>query len=106
MAHKPKDTYKYREIKTDSPEEWLHKIEEDGELVYCKKRAARMHTRFCDILRKAIPIAPESGYIDKGLKSVNICNDCEVTRNKLSVRRFIEYQSKTKNKKKDSGDNI
>ena len=104
MASKVKDTYKYRQIKTNNPEEWLQKIENDEELVYCKKRSARMHTRFCDILRKAIPIAPESGYIDKGLKSVNICNDCEVTRNKLSVRRFIEYQSQTKNKK--DGDNL
>ena len=106
MASKVKDTYKYRQIKTNSPEEWLQKIENDGELVYCKKRSARMHTRFCDILRKAIPIAPESGYIDKGLKSVNICNDCEVTRNKLSVRRFIEYQSQTSNIKDNTGDNL
>jgi len=106
MAKTPKPDYKYKHIKTQNPEDWLKQVETDGELVYCKKRSARMHTRFCDILRKAIPIAPESGYIDKGLKAVNICNDCEVTRNKLSVRRFIEYQTQTKKDKEINGDNI
>lgn len=96
MASKIKDSYKYRIIKTANPEEWLQEVENSGELIYCKKRSARMHTRFCDMLRKAIPLAPESGYIDKSLKSVNICNDCEVTKNKLSVRKFIEYKPSDK----------
>ena len=55
-----------------------------------------MHSRFCDILRKAIPVVSDSGYLDKTLKSINICNDCAVTRNKLSVRKFIEFRSKNK----------
>ena len=55
-----------------------------------------MHSKYCDILRKAIPVISDDGYRDKTLKSVNICNDCEVTKNKLSVERFIQQQFKDK----------
>ena len=81
---------------TADPNEWLRQVDARGELVYCEKRSARMHSKFCDILRKAIPVVSDSGYLDKTLKSINICNDCAVTRNKLSVRKFIEFRSKNK----------
>ncbi len=40
---------------------------------------------FCDIIRKAVPTVSDTGYIDKTLKSVNVCNDCPVSKAKLSV---------------------
>ena len=55
-----------------------------------------MHIRFCDIIRKATPTVADTGFIDKTLKSVNVCNDCPVSKAKLSVRRFIEFKNLNK----------
>lgn len=75
------------------PGAWLRKTQEEGNLIYCEKREARMHRRFCDILRKTIPTVADTGYIDKTLKSVNVCNDCPLLKSKLSVRRFIDFKA-------------
>ncbi len=80
------------------PGAWLAKTEAEGNIIHCEKRSARMHVRFCDIIRKAVPTVSDTGYIDKTLKSVNVCNDCPVSKAKLSVRRFIEFQN-NQNKK-------
>ena len=75
------------------PDAWLRKTEEEGNIIHCEKRAARMHIRFCDIIRKTTPTVADTGFVDKTLKSVNVCNDCPVSKAKLSVRRFIELGS-------------
>jgi hypothetical protein len=49
-----------------------------------------MHKKYCHVLRRATPVISDSGYLDRSLRQVNICNDCEVTKNSLSVRKFIE----------------
>lgn len=74
------------------PDAWLKKIEEEGNIIHCEKRSARMHIRFCDIIRKTTPTVADTGFVDKTLKSVNVCNDCSVSKAKLSVRRFIEFK--------------
>ena len=78
--------------KTTDPNKWLKELEEKGELINCVKRSARMHKRFCSILRRATPNVSESGYIDKSLKSINVCNDCEITKRHLSVRKFLDMR--------------
>lgn len=79
------------------PNAWLDKIAEEGNIINCEKRSARMHIKFCDIIRKTTPTISDTGFIDKTLKSVNVCNSCPVSKAKLSVRRFLEF----KNNKKD-----
>ena len=79
-------------LQTSNPNEWLRDLEEKGELIHCIKRSARMHKRFCAILRRATPNVSESGYIDKSLKSINVCNDCEITKRHLSVRKFLDMR--------------
>lgn len=75
------------------PSAWLDKTEAEGNIIHCEKRAARMHVRFCDIIRKAVPTVADTGHVDKTLKSVNVCNSCPVSKAKLSVRRFLEFKN-------------
>lgn len=72
------------------PEAWLTMTEEAGNIIHCEKRAAKMHIKFCDIIRKTTPTVSDTGFVDKTLKSINVCNDCPISKAKLSVRRFIE----------------
>ena len=83
--------YKSDEIQTTDPGEWLRLVEECGEIIHCEKRAARMHIRNCDILRKTTPSTSDVGYVDKSLRSINLCNFCPESMKRLSVKRFINY---------------
>ena len=83
-------------VSTANPDEWLALVEEKGELVHCLKRAAKMHKKYCTILRRAIPSVSDTGYQDKTLKSINICNDCPVTRKLLSADRFLNVKFEPK----------
>lgn len=76
-------------IKTRDPNEWLKQVDARGELIYCELRKARMHKRYCNILRKNPAPIYDDGVIYKNDNSLNVCNTCENTRKSLDVSRFI-----------------
>ena len=76
-------------IETADPNEWLRQVEAKGELIHCKLRRARMHKRYCNILRKTPAPLYDEGVIYKNDNSSNVCNTCEVTKKYLDVSRFI-----------------
>ena len=93
--------YKSTNIRTTDPNEWLRLVEENEELIQCEKRGARMHIRNCDVLRKTIPSMSDTGYTDKSLRAVNVCNLCLETLKRLSVRKFIEFFKEQQQNGKD-----
>lgn len=57
--------------------------------MYCERRKARMHKKYCNILRKTPPPVYDEGVIYKSDNSFNVCNTCEITKEALNVDKFI-----------------